>query len=121
MDAPGRGAGGLGATYLCQGLKSLLLLLAQPPALSCHLFSQRLQLLLQHLNPALQDPPGPSLLSCPSVPRVPSGSHKTTPQQRPLGPGRGWEGSELSSLVPSPLGVSREGMEDLIYRDTKGH
>lgn len=74
----GRGsrAGGLGATYLCQGLKGLLLLLAQPPALSCHLFSQRLQLLLQHLNPALQDPPGPPLLSRPSVP---SGSHRTTP------------------------------------------
>lgn len=77
----GRGAGGVGqadwgATYLCQGLKGLLLLLAQPPALSCHLFSQRLQLLLQHLNPALQDPPGPPLLSCPSVP---SGSHRTTP------------------------------------------
>lgn len=72
---PGEGEYGrqTGATYLCQGLKGLFLLLAQPPALSCHLFSQRLQLLLQHLNPALQDPTGPLL------PSVPSSSHRTTP------------------------------------------
>lgn len=40
------------APFLRQGLKGLLLFPAQPPALSCHLFPQRLKLFFQDLDPA---------------------------------------------------------------------
>lgn len=46
-----------GETHLCEGLNSLLLLPAQPPALSCHLLPQRLELFLQDLDAALQGTP----------------------------------------------------------------
>lgn len=64
-----------GSTYLCQGLKGLLLFPAQPPALSCHLLPQRLELLLQDLDPALQGTPKCPAYSAP--PGLPAGSHRT--------------------------------------------
>lgn len=46
-----------GETHLCEGLNSLLLLPAEPPALSRHLLPQRLELFLQDLDTALQGTP----------------------------------------------------------------
>lgn len=88
-----------GETHLCEGLNSLLLLPAQPPALSCHLLPQRLELFLQDLDATLQGTPILVTQVAAWVPRPPS--HVTRLLPHPFIYLRNWgERRDIKSLGP---------------------